>query len=424
VTTALLLRPAMPGAGLPDPVVGTWVGSLDERLADGRDVGLLDADGYCLARLLVLSSSTPRGFVEVPVREGVMSGPALAAAVQALPPAVPQVAGIDPAISVVLCTRDRPDLLREALTSLLAMEYPSFEVVVVDNAPSTEATADVVRAFADPRVRRVLEPLPGLSRARNAGVRAAAYDVVAFTDDDVMVDASWLHGLAAGFRRAPEVACVCGIVPSGEIRSVSQAYFDRRVTWARSCRPVVYALSDPPAGDRLFPFRVGEYGTGANFAVRKPLAIALGGFDEALGAGSPAGGGEDIDWFVRTLLADFRLVYEPSAIVWHRHRADVDALEEQARGYGKGLGAWLAKVLLQPRVARMFLRRAVWALVQARRITAMEPVDFGAAGGAPRRSLAVTEMLAVLSGPGAYARGRRSGRVSAPLTTGSAEEEQ
>src|SRR6185437_8580535 len=74
--------------------------------------------------------------------------------------------------------------------------------------------------------------------------------------------------------------------------------------------------------------------------------LTLGEFDPLLGAGSPTRGGEDLDMFLRVILAGERLSYVPSALVWHRHRADVAALGEQIYSYGYGLGAYLAKHLL------------------------------------------------------------------------------
>jgi GT2 family glycosyltransferase len=86
-------------------------------------------------------------------------------------------------------------------------------------------------------------------------------------------------------------------------------------------------------------------------------ALSLGGFDNALGVGTRTGGGEDIDMFTRVILEGYSLVVQPSAIVWHRHRDDLDDLSAQARGYGSGLGAWLTKILLNPHTARLALAR-------------------------------------------------------------------
>jgi hypothetical protein len=105
-----------------------------------------------------------------------------------------------PLVSVVLATRDRPDALRSALTALQEVAYPRSEIVVVDNAPATSTTADVVAAF--PGVRYVPEPRPGLSYARNRGVLEAHGEIVAFTDDDILVDPQWLAALATDLVRA------------------------------------------------------------------------------------------------------------------------------------------------------------------------------------------------------------------------------
>ncbi|PRC51727.1 glycosyl transferase family 2, partial [Mycobacterium sp. ITM-2017-0098] len=85
------------------------------------------------------------------------------------------------AISAVICTRDRVSMLRTALQSVQAVDYPHLEIIVVDNAGATDATRRYVESLDDPRIRVVDEPRPGLSRARNTGLSAATGEVVAFT---------------------------------------------------------------------------------------------------------------------------------------------------------------------------------------------------------------------------------------------------
>jgi GT2 family glycosyltransferase len=227
---------------------------------------------------------------------------------------------------------------------------------VVDNASTTDATQKYVLGLADPRVRLIVEPLPGLSRARNAGLLAAHGDIVAFADDDVVVDRQWLHALLAGFEMGESVSCVSGMVPAGEIRTPAQADFDRCVGWSDSVCPRVFDWGHPPTDIPLFPFAVGSYGTGANFAVQRDVVLRLGGFDESLGAGVRTGSGEDVDMFFRILQSRRQLVHEPAAIVWHRHRADNEALYAQTRAYGLGLGAWLAKIASNPATAWLALK--------------------------------------------------------------------
>ena len=163
----------------------------------------------------------------------------------------------------------------------------------------------------------------------------------------------------------------------------------------------------------MFPFQVGAYGTGACFAVDRALGEQLGWFDEALGAGTPTRGGEDIDLFVRTLLAGRLLVNEPSAIVWHRHRSDLPALQSQARGYGMGLGAWLAKVAMDPALRRRAasqLPRALKRVAVLARGGSADPEKVDASFDLPAgytARLGRLETRSILTGPAAYLRARR-----------------
>jgi GT2 family glycosyltransferase len=410
------LPPAMPSTSPADWSGSLWIGALDVSMPVEGGILLDDADGCKRARLLIRDGRVPLGFVELDIHEGHMSPSGLLEAMAVLPrAAVPsETTSLNP-ISVIVCTRDRPEALRSALSSLLAVDYPDFEIIVVDNASITDASHGVVTSLNDPRLRLVTERAAGLARARNRGVLMAAHEVVAFTDDDVVVDPGWLRGLMDGFSLGTDIACVCGMVPSGELRSFSQAYFDARVTWARRCQPEVYRLSDPPKDQVLFPFQVGQYGTGANFAMARSTLIELGGFDEALGVGSPTRGGEDIDMFVRVLLAGHGLAYQPSALVWHRHRADLAALQEQIVGYGLGLGAWIAKLLTDRRTAPMVLRRAIRGLLHARQMTRVSLAPVVGSGHSAARRLATTELSAMARGPMAYLGARRAGANKAPL---------
>jgi len=413
-----------------------WIGSVDvASLANpvGDAIALIGSEGYSLARLLVRDGRVVLGFVELPVVHlpeigGSLAVDDLLAKVATLPRADATVDPIHtPTVTVVICTRDRADQLRGALTSVLAIDYPAFDVVVVDNAGSTDATRDLVNdEFADPRVRIIREPIPGLSRARNTGLLAATGEIVAYTDDDVVVDSHWLRALVAGFSRGEDVACVTGLVPSGELRTPVQRYFDDRVSWSANLVVREFRLSDPPADLPTFPFSVGEYGTGANFALRRSVLLALGGFDTAFGVGTRTGGGEDLDIFTRVLFAGSALVVEPSALVWHRHRADLGALRSQAVGYGTGLGAWLTKVALSPDMMKVAIRRApsaVRRLADKRGGTLESGTAATASGPELQKAPAVdgtdwskavsrvgwTELLSVAKGPARYLRQRWDG---------------
>jgi GT2 family glycosyltransferase len=311
-------------------------------------------------------------------------------------------------------------MLQTALESVLAVDYPDFETIVVDNAAKTDASRKYVLGLNEPRVRVIDEPRPGLSRARNAGLLAAKGDIVAFTDDDVVVDRYWLRALINGFALGTSVSCVTGIVPAGEIRTPAQAYFDRRVGWSDSTEARVFDWTQPPRDVPLFPFAVRCYGTGANFAVDRDVVLRLGGFDEALGAGSPTGGGEDIDMFFRILRAGRQLVHDPAAIVWHRHRADNEGLVAQTRGYRLGLGAWLGKIAFDREVATLAVRTAArHGPTFVRHVRAASDVS------EPRANLATllppdvdsAIWRLIINGIRAYRSARREGRSPEPLLT-------
>jgi GT2 family glycosyltransferase len=312
-----------------------------------------------------------------------------------------------PMVTVVVCTRDRPGSLVRCLGALAQVTYAPFEVVVVDNAPSTRETLAVVQeqSEVDARFRYVRERRPGLSRARNRGLREAHGELVAFTDDDVMVDARWLDGVVQGFARSVSVACVTGLVPSAHLDTAEQRYFDQRVSWAVSCTPRRYDLVAGAGESALYPYTAGQFGTGANFAFRTAALRDLGGFDEALGAGTPAGGGEDLDVFVRTILAGHTIAYEPAAIVWHEHRPELRQLRRQLFNYGVGLAAFATKYLSNRCTARDVLVRLPGGLRHLQGIAARA----GRPAELPRSVLA-SEVLGLAWGPIAYGLGRRRDR--------------
>jgi GT2 family glycosyltransferase len=422
----LMIAPAMPSPDLPAWPGAAWVGAIDRQEALAASaVELAGAEGFRRARLLVRDGREVAGFVDVTVDasgevDPAELGPALRALRTTGLPAAPQG---DPSdrISVVIGTRDRPDDVRRCVRSVLASDHPDFEVFVVDNAPTTSATRDVVAAFADPRLHYVLEARPGVSRARNAGLALASGAVVAFVDDDVVVDRHWLAALADAYARDADVVCVTGLVPSGELRTPTQRYFDERVTWARNLDRRVFRTSAPPEDLPLFPFSVGAFGTGANMSLRRSAALALGGFDVALGPGTPSRAGEDPDLFTRVLLSGGALAVEPSAIVWHKHRPDRAALRSQALGYGTGLGAWVAKLMLRPRTALAVFRRAFGALKQLGALgqgDGQVSAAVDALGGWPvddefvaaTAGLKRVELVAALGGPWRYLRSVRAAR--------------
>jgi glycosyltransferase involved in cell wall biosynthesis len=306
-------------------------------------------------------------------------------------------------VTVVVCTRERPQALTVALASLLACDPEPLEIVVVDSAPRTGATEKVIHDLADERLRLVREPRGGLSRARNLGVSEARGEVIAFTDDDVRVDRAWLRGLLRGLDRAPHVACVTGAVHAAELETPAQLYFDEKAGWGGPGSPRLYDLGTNRVDSPLYPYLPGTFGAGANFAVTKALLASIGAFDEALGAGSPAAGGEDLDLFLRVLRAGLAIAHEPSAVVWHYHRREEQALCRQLVGYGSGLTALASKLLISSETSQDAISRLRPA---AGRVRSISGRGRGGKGGARLRA---AEVWGLMLGPPRYLRGRLGG---------------
>ncbi|MEV3967570.1 glycosyltransferase family 2 protein [Streptomyces sp. NPDC050698] len=312
-----------------------------------------------------------------------------------------------PSISVIVATHNRPEMLRECLTSLLRVEYPDFEVIVVDNAPADDAAERLVRGAYGGRVRYVREPLPGLAHAHNRGLRRARGEIAAFTDDDTLVDPGWLAALAEGFARDPDIGCVTGLIVPAELETEAQAALEHHGGFAKGFVPRTWSPHHPPK-DPLFPFAAGRFGSGTNMAFRTDTLRALGGFDPATGTGTPARGGDDLLAFFRVLTSGHTLAYQPEAIVWHRHRRTQDALDAQAFGYGAGLGAYLTGALVHdprmvPALVRRLPRGVRYALAQAHRKAE--------ADSRRSRRLARLELCGLLYGPIGYLRSRRRNRT-------------
>ncbi|MFE2050291.1 glycosyltransferase [Streptomyces sp. NPDC059459] len=338
--------------------------------------------------LLVRRAGRPVGTLLGEVPEGADPTEALAALAREVPGgATPGPLPAPPSAAVVVATRERADQLARALDSLLAQDHPDFEIVVVDNAPLTEETRELVERKYGERVRYVREPVPGLASAHNRGLAAVRAEVVAFTDDDVVADPRWLTELTAPFTADPRLGCATGLILPARLGTPAQVLLESHGGFAKGFAPRTYDPRRPPADEPLFPFTAGRFGSGANMAFRTEVLRAVGGFDPATGAGTRARGGDDLYGFVRVLAQGHGLRYTPSALVWHHHRETWRDLETQAYGYGAGLTAYLTAILVnRPALLPAFLARVPGGLAHARALTAVRAAgaraaDVTAAGG-------------------------------------------
>ncbi|MGY1684733.1 glycosyltransferase family 2 protein [Geodermatophilus sp. SYSU D00867] len=243
-------------------------------------------------------------------------------------------------LTVAVCTRDRPDDLHRCLTALERMTILPAEVVVIDNASTTDLTRDVVERH--PGIRYVREPRQGIGWARNRALLEAASPLVAFVDDDGIVDERWAEALLMAFHAHPDAGAVTGLVSPLELSTPAQVQFEAAGGFGRGYRQRrLQADSTEPRAAARAVYHIGAMGTGANMAFRRERIVAVGGFDPALGAGTPTAGGDDLEALCRLVTAGDRIVYEPAAVVRHRHRRTMSELKTQRRGDGTGSASLL-----------------------------------------------------------------------------------
>jgi GT2 family glycosyltransferase len=295
----------------------------------------------------------------------------------------------------VVCTRDRTEELALCLPGLQQLAVHGHEIIVVDSCPSDKSTALLVANY--PSIRYLLEPRPGAGIARNRGLLAANGDIVAFTDDDAQVDPCWLTALLRNFDD-PMVAVALGITMPLELETQAQLWFEETNGFGRGFLRKEFDISN------LNPLAVGQVGASVNMAIRRCAIKEIGLFDEALGPGTVACCGEDHEFFYRTLTHGFRIVYDPTALVWHRHRRDWNALRRNIYGYSVGVFAWWTRCLLVEKEFTLLKVAPSW--FWKHHVRNLVRTLLKRPGHLPL-DLALSEFLGALTGPINYVRSRR-----------------
>jgi len=246
-------------------------------------------------------------------------------------------------VSVIICTRNRAPQLRECLTTLEALVCRAGEIIVVDNAPADDSTENVVKNFKG--VKYVKEARPGLDIARNTGILNSTFPVVAYVDDDVYVQPFWAYQVWKTFQN-PEIFAMTGLVIASELATEAQLIFEKHWSFNRGYIDKIYdseffkstLAKGPP---------VWEIGAGANMAFRKSVFERTGLFNEMLDAGAAGCNGDSEMWF-RTLARGLRIHYNPRAVVYHKHREDLEGLKKQIFYYMRG---FTTAALIQQKLA-------------------------------------------------------------------------
>jgi GT2 family glycosyltransferase len=265
---------------------------------------------------------------------------------------VPQTDRVSPPTSctVVVCTRERPHHLRACLAALRRSNGTNFSVLVVDNAPRTEASHDVAREFG---VGYVVEESPGLSRARNRGVKESTSEIVAFIDDDALAEPGWLQALVTEFAN-PAVAAVGGrVVPVVGTEASARAGRLRGSYLPGESRLEV----DRYTPDWFAQTNFGALGIGASMAFRRAVFDRWKGFDTRLGRGTPLDVGEETYAFAELVKLGHRVVYTPDAVVQHPYDPPKTDLAARRIASRASLTGYLTFLLVEePRWAPQTLR--------------------------------------------------------------------
>jgi glycosyltransferase involved in cell wall biosynthesis len=299
-----------------------------------------------------------------------------------------------PPISVIVCTRDRAESLKRCLQALKQLDYPNYEVVVVDNCSRDPRVAEVIHQSG---FRYIREERPGLDWARNRGIAEAQHDIVAYVDDDALAAPGWLRGIARGFEDS-EIMAVTGMVVPAEIETRAQDDFEIYGGMSKGFSAFVVRREELTGPARFWS---SNWGVGANMAFRREVFDEIGYFDIGLDVGTATCGGGDIEFFYRLVTAGNALRYEPAAFVRHIHRRDQASLTRQIYNNGRSFGCYLLTIArnkpeLRAAVLWFALRWWIYPWLLRRLLVGLRTGD--------RRTVrfAIDELKGSLSALGAY----------------------
>ena len=309
-----------------------------------------------------------------------------------------------PTITVAICTKDRVHQLERALASVAQSLGPADEVLVIDNASSGDAVERLLRQrFSS--AKYVREDRPGLSWARNRAIVEARSDVIAFCDDDCVMEPDTLAALRTVLARNPDVDAVTGLVEPLRLGGPSDRLFDLYFASERRYRRR-WVHAPHSASVARDVGNTGLYGTGASLAVRRKVFDRVGVFDAALGPGTPCGAGDDMEFLFRMLKRGGLLVCEPRTSVRHEHRAGVSELEEQVESWSRGFACAVERSKLafpEERMPYTILMARIALLYHARRAATQPAI----------RRLAMAELRGIPGARNRYAASRRGAESTA-----------
>jgi GT2 family glycosyltransferase len=216
-----------------------------------------------------------------------------------------------PSLSVIVCSANRTDDLSVCLKSLLKQQHPPDEILIVGTDPEDTGTRLLAqRRF--PGCRYVSEPSRGIGHARNTGLDHSLGEIVAYVEESCRPVAGWSSAILKNFARMPDLGCCTGPILPLELKTRPQRLLEKRGGFRKGFARSIFSDESSYLSDHLPP-RDRTLGTGGNMAFRRSVFSRVGGFDADLRSA------EDTEIFFRIIRAGFELVYEPKAVVFHRH---------------------------------------------------------------------------------------------------------
>jgi len=232
-------------------------------------------------------------------------------------------------VSLIICSRNRPELLLDFVDSVLRGSSVPDEIVVVDQSNQPNNQLQLLDSGTDHLLRYVWSHTIGASRARNIGVKEAQHDLLVFADDDMLAPPDWFGNIVHALVSAGPDTIV-----TGQVATAAAAAGTFAPSTIASLEAVVY--QGRLAHDVLY--------TG-NMALHRSAFTAVGLFDERLGPGTSFPAAEDNDFGFRLLESGFQIMYVPDVVLYHRAWRQAQAYLGLRWRYGRGQGAYYAKHL-------------------------------------------------------------------------------
>jgi glycosyltransferase involved in cell wall biosynthesis len=289
-------------------------------------------------------------------------------------------------LSIIICTRDRAPQLERCLQKFKEAQTfrKSWELIVVDNNSSddTKAVIQTFAASAPFEVRYLFEGRQGLSHARNRGIAATSGSIIAFTDDDCLVERQWASTIVREFSTDHSLAVLGGRVEPGDPNG--------QAVGTRTCSDRKQITSFQELFGRMI---------GCNMAFSRKVFEVIGGFDPLLGKGTSLGSAEDLDLLYRALKGQLTIVYVPEAVVFHAHeRTSTSSIQQVHDEYAIGRGGFYWKHVVRGDLK--IAKRAVREIVNLSRASLVNGNRYGTRPSPPRvlRNLAMGAFYRLMGG--------------------------